>query len=550
MMLPRLGVLLVCLVVPAACEVPGQTLPRNGGTLNVAIGADPVTLNRFLAADAASLRASAPLFPNLYQANSDLSVAPDLAESMPALSADRKQWTVKLRRNARWSDGRAILADDVIATVAIQRNPGLVTDVVFDWTMLDQVAKVDDHTVRFTLTEPFAPFLANSLTTFVVPAHIYRALDVARMAADPVSQQPLVSGGPFRLEKRSKDEIDLTANLDYYAGRPHLDRMVFKIIPDPGTAASAVANGDLNWEPDLGAAALLKLPETSGATVRKYPDLSFYDVRFNDRPDRLFGDVRVRQAFAHAIDKQAVVKKVTNGTGVPLWGDVAPQSWAYHPGAAAKYKVDLGAARQLMQQAGWQVGADGFATKAGKRFSTPFYVRSDAPARVLAAGLISAQARSIGMELVPTPLTYYNPADKTSFFDPLKKGEFDIALTGFASSLDPDQFRVFHSSQLRPEHNPAGFNWTGYSNPVLDRLIEQERRTVLPTDAQTRAARGRIFAQIEKLLSDEVVTYFMWADDNGQAFSPNVGGIGGQSLLHVDHGRNVQALAGWYLQTP
>jgi peptide/nickel transport system substrate-binding protein len=326
--------------------------------------------------------------------------------------------------------------------------------------------------------------------------------------------------------------------------------MVFKIIPDPGTAASAIANGDLNWEPDLGAAALVQLRATPGATVRKYPDLSFYDVRFNDRPDRLFGDPRVRQAFAHAVDKEAVVKQATNGNGVPLWGDIAPQSWAYDPRAAARYKVDRPAAHQLMQQAGWLPGADGIATRAGKRFSTRFYVRSDAPSRVTAVGLIAAQARSIGMELVPTPVAYYNPADQTSFFDPLKKGDYDIAFTGFASNLDPDQFRVLHSSQLRPEHNPAGFNWTGYSNPVLDRLIEAERRTVLPSEAATRVARRKIFAQIEKLLNEEVVTYFMWADDNGQAFSPNVGGIGGQSLLHVDYGRNVQAFAGWYLQAP
>ena len=472
-----------------------QTPPRDGGTLNVAIGADPATMNRFLAADTASLRASAPLFPNLYQANPDLSISPDLAEAMPVLSADRKQWTVKLRRNARWSDGRAIVAEDVIATVAIQRNPALVTDVVFDWTMLEKVEKVDTRTIRFTLSQAYAPFLANSLCTFVVPAHIYGALDVARMAADPVSRLPPVTGGPFKFEKRTRDEIDLSANGDYYARRPHLERIVLKIIPDPGTATSAVASGDLSWEPDLSSAALLKLRGTSGPTVRKYPDLSFYDVRFNDRPDHLFGDKLVRQAFAHAIDKDAVVKKVTSGNAVPLSGDITPQSWAFDSVAAVKYKFDVSTARKLMQQAGWQLGADGIASKAGKRFSTRFLVRSDAPARVMAAGLISSQARLIGMELVPTPITYYNPVDKTSFFDPLKKGEYDIAFTGFASGLDPDPFRVLHSSQLRPEHNPAGFNWTGYSNPALDRLIEQERSTLLPSDSQTRAARRKIFSR-------------------------------------------------------
>jgi peptide/nickel transport system substrate-binding protein len=543
------GILIASVLLPS-CDLPGRP-PADGGTLMVAISSDPSTLNRFLAADPASLRASAPLFPNLYQADPDLTITPDLAESMPSLSADRKSWTVRLRRNATWSDGKAITADDVVATVAIERNPDLVTEVAFDWSMLTGIDRVDDYTVRFNLSEPYAPFLANSLTTFVVPAHIYGSVDVTKMAADPISQQPAVTGGPFRFEKRSKGEVDLVANTNYYAGRPHLDRMVFKIIPDAAAAATAVANATIGWEPDVGPSALDQLKGTSQVTVREYPDLSFYDVRFNDRPNHLFGDKLVRQAFAFAIDKEAIVKKVTGGHGVALWGDIAPESWAYDPAAVMKYKPDLARARRLMLQAGWQVGDDGVGVKAGNRFSTKFYVRDDAPSRQEAVAMISAQARAIGMDLQPAPVPYYNPADKTSFFDPLKKGDYDIAFAGFASSSDPDQYRIFHSSQLRPEHNPAGVNWTGYSSPELDRLIERERSTLLPGDAQTRAARRGIFSQIERLLGEDVVTYFMWADDNGQVFSSSVSGVraGAQgSLINIDYGRNVQGFAGWYVK--
>jgi peptide/nickel transport system substrate-binding protein len=544
--------ILAGLLLLSACDLPGQAQgPQNGGTLTVAITGDPSSLNRFLAADPASLRASAPLFPNLYQANPDMSISPDLAASMPSLSDDRKSWTVRLRHNARWSDGQPITADDVLATVAIQRNPALVTDVVFDWSGLAKVSKVDTYTVRFDLTSPYAPFLANSLTMFVVPAHIYGAIDVAKMGADPISQQPSVTGGPFRFEKRNKDQVDLVANPDYYAGRAHLDRMVFKILPDATAAANALANGDIGWEPDLSASALDKLKGSSGVKVVEYPDLSFYDVRFNDRSTHLFGDKLVRQAFAYAIDKEAITRKVTGGHGTALWGDVAPETWAFDPSAVVKYKPDLAKAKQLMQQAGWVVGADGIAAKGGKRFSTKFYVRNDAPTRVMAVGIISAQARAIGMDLQPAPVPYYNPADQSSFFDPLKKGEYDLAFTGFASGADPDQYRIFDSAQLRPENNPTGVNWTGYTNPQLDTLIAQERTTLTADDSQTRAARRKTFSQIARLLGQDVVTYFMWADDSGQAFSSDVGGVnaGSQgSLINIDYGRNVQAFAGWYLR--
>src|ERR1035437_7405805 len=552
MKLPSIGLPLAGLLPLSACDFPWQVPAiQNGGTLTVAITGDPSSLNRFLVADPASLRASAPLFPNLYQANPDMSISPDLAASMPSLSDDRKSWTVRLRHNARWSDGQSITADDVLATVALQRDPALVTDVVFDWSVLAKVSKLDTYTVRFDLTSPYAPFLANSLTTFVVPAHIYGAIDVAKMGADPISQQPSVTGGPFRFEKRNKDEVDLVANPDYYAGRAHLDRMVFKILPDATAAANAVANGDIGWEPDLSASALDKLKGSSGVKVVEYPDLSFYDVRFNDRSTHLFGDKLVRQAFAYAIDKEAITRQVTGGHGTTLWGDVAPETWAFDPSAEVKYKPDLAKATQMMQQAGWVVGADGIAAKVGKRFSTKFYVRNDAPTRVMAVGIISAQARAIGMDLQPAPVPYYNPADKSSFFDPLKKGEYDIAFTGFASGADPDQYRIFDSSQLRPEKNPTGANWTGYTNPQLDSLIAQERTTLTANAPQARAARRKTFSQIERLLGQDVVTYFMWADDNGQAFSSDVGGVnaGSQgSLINIDYGRNVQAFAGWYLR--
>src|SRR5258708_28970342 len=123
---------LLALLLLGGCDLPGVSPgPQNGGTLNIAISSDPSSLNRLLAADPSALRASAPLFPLLYQANPDMTISPDLASAMPIVSADGKAWTVKLRHNARWSDGQPITADDLLTTVAIERNPALLTDVDF-----------------------------------------------------------------------------------------------------------------------------------------------------------------------------------------------------------------------------------------------------------------------------------------------------------------------------------------------------------------------------------------------------------------------------------
>ena len=531
------------LLFATACQGPLPTSgPTNGGTLTIALSADPTTLNRFVAGDSVSRRAAAPLFPMLYDLGPDLAVRPDLAAGFPALGDGGKTWTVPLRRGARWSDGRAITADDVVSTVKIQRDKTLATDAIFDWDKLDHLEKVDDYTVKFVLTEVYAPFLANSLVTFVAPAHVYGVIDPARMKQDPIGTTPTVTGGPFKFDKRTRgQEVDLVANPTYYNGRPHFDRIVERVIPDAASAAGALLSGEVGWQPDAPASEVSKI--TGSATfVRKYPDLGYYDLRFNDRADHLFGDRRVRQALAYALDKTALVREVTGGSGTPVAGDIVPTSWAYDGAATVRYQQNLDRSRALLNEAGWTAGADGVLVKGGKRFSTDLLVRRDSDARNAAAAQVAQKARAIGMELKPAP------TDFQVFFNPLKDGTFDVALSGFATGPDPDNYFLFHSSQIRPENNPAGVNWSGFSNPELDRLIADERSTLLQSPSATRAARRKIFSQVEKLLGDELVTYFLWSDDTVHGFDVRVGGVQPGSLLNLDYGRNVRVFADWYFK--
>jgi peptide/nickel transport system substrate-binding protein len=479
----------------------------------------------------------------LYALAPDMSVVPDLATGLPAISADGLTWTVRLRHNGKWTDGKPITADDVVYTVNTQRDPTRDKDpnAIFVWDKLDRVEKVDDYTVRFVLTERYAPFLANSLATFVAPAHVYGVIPPSTMRSDPIGSSPTVTGGPFKFDRRiAGQEIDLSANPDYYGGRPRLDRIVFRVIPDPTTAANSLLDGEVNWQPDAPLAEAAKL-KGSGTFVRRYPDTGYYDVRFNDRPDHVFGDVRVRQAFAYAIDKEALVKEATSGNGTTMWGDLLPTSWAYDDAAVVRYKQDLDHSRRLLQAAGWTPGPDGILTRGGKRLTANLLVRSDADVRVRAANLIAQKVRAVGIELK------VQPTDFGVFFDPLKAGTFDAALTGFATAPDPDGYYIFHSSQLRPEHSPSGVNWSGYSNPELDHLIEQERGTLTSDAAQTRSQRRAIFSQVERILGNDVVTYFLWSDNTVQGFDVRVGGVQPGTLINLDYDRAVQPYATWYL---
>jgi peptide/nickel transport system substrate-binding protein len=550
----------VGLFVIAACGGGGGTTSniKEGGTLTYALDADAQTLNPFETSDVSSVRALQFMFPNLYQADKNLGIVPDLAVGPPTVSADLKTWTVKLRTDAKWSDGTPITSADVVKTVQIQADPNLDTDASFDWSALTDpktgVSAPDAHTVVFTLSTTFAPFYANNLLTVVAPASVYGPVDVTKMRAFE-QDHPTVTGGPFLFDKRiAGQEIDLVANPNYYWGKPHIAKIVEKIITNTTAAAQAVINGDVNWDPEINGAAIDLVQGATGIQSYVYADLTYYDVRFNDRATwvdkskaTLFGDVNVRRAFAYALDHDSIVKAATDGHGTPMWGDIVPASAYYDASAVVKYAQDIAKAKSLMDAAGWTVGSDGIRVKNGVKFSGKFYVRSDKPQRVKAVQIMSEQLRTnLGMDLQPTP------TDFKVFYAPIQAGNFDLAFAGWGLTLDPTDYTIFHSSQIRPETNHSGSNWTGFVNSDLDAAIAAQQTDLKPTAAATFAARKADFAKIEHILGDNVVVYFMWADNVGQSFNGVAGVVPGNnnSLNYADQGRNVQVFAQWSLTSP
>jgi len=271
-------------------------------------------------------------------------------------------------------------------------------------------------------------------------------------------------------------------------------------------------------------------------------------MRLNTRKGHLFDNVLTRQAMATALDKPSIVDAATEGRGQVLWGDIVPASWAYDASAVVTYKQDVAKAKSLMTQAGWTVGADGVATRpnpnggAAQKFVAKIRVRAGKPQRIKAAQIISDQLKAIGIQLTP------DPTDFKVFYKPIQQGDFDVAIAGFGLTVDPDDYTTFSSSQLQPEHK-SGNNWTGYSNPQLDSLIDQERATIKATDAETKAARKQIFNQMEKIISGDIVTYMLWADKSAMGWSSNVGGVsagGGDNVIYVDDARNTEVEALWY----
>jgi len=150
------------------------------------------------------------------------------------------------------------------------------------------------------------------------------------------------------------------------------------------------------------------------------------------------------------------------------------------------------------------------------------------------------------MDLQPTP------TDFKIFYKPIQAGNYDLAFAGWGLALDPDDYTIFHSNFIRPEKGPGGQNYTGFSNPELDAAIVAERTDVKGDAAATFAARKADFAKVQHILGDNVVVYFMWADNVGMSFNGVTGVVPGNnnSLNYTDQGRNEQIFAQWSMTNP
>ncbi|HXO14846.1 MAG TPA: ABC transporter substrate-binding protein [Steroidobacteraceae bacterium] len=488
---------------------------RNGGTIYVSLPAAATSLNPLVARDVASMRAYTPLFPLLYAAQADLSVAPSLASAQPTYADGGKTLTVPLRTDARWSDGTAIIADDVVYTVTAELNPHLQTQAAFNWGPLTAVAKVDAHTVRFSLSTPDAAFLADQLLTPIVPQHALASVDPAHMATDGYSSAPKVTGGPFVFSHRdAANTIFLDANPSYFLGKPHADHLV-ELVGDDTTAPTLLGEGKLSWDPQLSPASAGQAIVSSGVAVNSYADTSLVAVQFNIRAGRPFASAAVRQAFAYSIDHDALVGQATGASqGFPVLGDINPTSWA--AGGAIQYQLDATHAAQLLHGA--------------HPAASIIFPSSDAQ-RASAAAIIAQQTVAAGFALQPDGVS--DPA----FQSALSSGAFDAAVVSVSTGLDPDNASLFATG--------GALNYGGYSNPALDALVASELNAAAAgTDLQQ--ARKPIFARIEQAVSRDLPWYFLWAPRHYMGFSATLGGVSAVGV-QLDADRTNSFYLDWFV---
>lgn len=525
---------------PAAPPTPTEPPRPKGGLLTVRLLNDLPSLNPWLVPSDRDGQLYSTLISNgLVRIDNRLQPQPDLAERW-AVSEDGTSITFFLRGGVQWHDGKPLTVDDVIWSYNTLRalpatNASLIRiqDTVTAVTADPQAPAA----VNFTLKRRYSPILAD-LAMPILPSHILSGTTPDQLATHQFSAQP-IGTGPFVFEsKQGAEAIRLKSNAAYFGGQPNIDRVDMLVAPNAEVAEAAVRDGTLMLAqlPPVGAERLV----TEGKGIRggAYNELGYDFVAFNLREGRPFSDTRLRQAWAFALDKPGIAFLATGGGGDPIWSDVNKASWAYNPDVP-KPGGDPEAARRLLAEAGWaDTNGDGIVEKNGRPLEVSLVVRADNDVRLRAAEAMVEPLRQVGIRIVVERadfntafLARISPNAKPPF-------EFDVILLGWTrTGLDPDQFALFHSSQIPSASAPQLLNFTGFAAPEFDALVIEAR------SSYDFARRKEIYSRTQSIIADQLPYYVLWSEKFGVAAGPKLKGA-----IDFSSPRYMWNVAQWWIE--
>ncbi len=493
--LALLGVVLWLLAGPAGLCAEPSDQPVSGDTIVEGSIGDARNLIPILASDSASQDICGLVFDGLLKYTPELTLTGVLAERWD-IEDNGLVIVFHLRRDVRWHDGAPFTADDVEFTYQQLINPKVPTPYGGDFERVASLEVLDPYTVKVRYKEPFSPGLA-SWGMWMMPKHL---LEHADWQNTPLSRKPIGTGA-FRFGRwKTAELIEVTANPDYFEHRPHLDRYLYRIIPDQATMFLELSTQQL----DLMSLTPLQYRRQTDTPFfqehyrrYKYPSFGYTYVGYNLKDPR-FADRRVRQAFNYAINKQEIIDGVLMGLGRVSTGPFPPESWAYNKDVTpAPYSPEQ--ARALLAEAGWtDTNGDGWLDRDGQPFAFTLLTNQGNDTRQKAAEIIQRRLKEIGVKVEVRVIEW--SAFLSQFIDP---HQFDAVLLSWGLGRDPDLFDIFHSSKTKP----GEFNFVSYKNEDVDHLIEEGRREF---DQDKRA---QIYRRIHALIYEDQPYTFLFVGD-------------------------------------
>ena len=472
--------------------------PQQGGIWRMGLHGDPSTNVVTTPGALVDILVNKTIYNNLVQyALSDdgesILLVPDLAESWDA-NEDLSEFTFVIKEGVTWHDGEPFTVEDVEFTINTVLNPDNNASGRNNISSIESVEIVDERTVRFILTAPFADLpIMLGYNRPMFPKHLLEGADFenpTEFLANPVGT------GPFRfVELVQGSHMATEAYEDYFEGRPLMDGIYFGVIPDGNTRVAQLLAGDIDFtviEP----AQLEAVEDNDDIEVRFTPQVNYFFFAINHSLEK-FADVRVRQALVHAIDRQAVIDNILQGAGTLSVGPINPLLGDFYDPTIVPYEFDMDQAAALLEEAGWTKDSDGNLTNAdGETFTILFNGPSINPIMVQVIQYAEQQYSELGFDVT------LDIVDWPVHLDKYREGGYDLLMEWWITPPSPDQFSHYHTD---------GNNWWNYSNPEVDDLITQARTE---PDYDRRV---ELYHQLSQALHEDVPIVYLYHPQEVQA---------------------------------
>lgn len=509
------------LVEPPPDGAVNPGVGKYGGTLKAAMISDPKTFNVVLAQETSSTTPLSFIFESLAESNSVTGkMQPDLAATW-SVSPDDETYTFTMRKGLKWSDGQPLTADDVAFTfnkiVFNSKIPTDFRDILRVDGQLPTVKELDPLHIQVKTPKPFAPFMRSFGGMPILPEHVLVDSLKPDAQGNPqfneiwgVSTNPatIPSSGPFMFSQYAPGQFIVFKRNPYYfrvdaqGNRlPYLDKLVLEIVKDQNTGVLKFQSGETDMlfvdAPLRGEdfAAMQKQEQPGNFTIYKAgPDFGTLFLCFNQNsahnpangkpyvnPTHLkwFRDVKFRQALAHAIDKQSIIRNVYQGIAIPQIA-AESQTSPFYDGNVPTYDYNLAEAQNLLAKAGYKKDAQGILRDPqGHPVSFTLNTNSENNERIQIAEMISDDFKRLGIKVNFQPLTFNTLVQKTA-----TSLDWDAVLMGFTGGLDPalganiwmSKGRVHMFNQYLPGKTPG---WTAQPWELkIDKLFDEGATTL------------------------------------------------------------------------
>jgi len=511
-------VLLIVLTV-AGCTREGA-VQRAPSTLIVAMAQEPVALDPLLLEGKPAYAIGDVFYSYLTNYDAGGRIAGDLAREVPTvanggISKDGTRITFHLRHDARWQDGTPVTAADVVFSYRAVMNPANNVQTRYPFELIGSVRAPDPYTVVVTLKRPFSPmiswFFGGDDNYPILPAHLLARLP--NLNAVPFNAAP-VGSGPYKLDRWDHgDRLVLAANDAYYGGTPRIAHLIVPFITNDSTTIGELQSGEIDAAFLLDASRIGELRAIPNHRVVVTPVPYFYAIGFN-LSDPLLADHTVREAFALAIDRRSLTRKISQGVydaGTAMRGLF---SWAFDP-AADTMRYDPARARQLLH--GRKIHVElSFAT--GNSITTRF------------ATAIAEEEHAVGIDV---SLRQYDRTQFVSLDGPWMQGRYQVSLYDYQATYDPDASWILACSQRAPH----GFNLSRYCNPRVDALLERA------ASSYDRAARIAAYGEIQRQIAEDLPLDFLCQISEVDVIPATLGGYAPPLLSPF------RSVASWYWET-